>query len=75
MPGIDKMSPPPDQDNTGSSTGEGRASTVQDRTIRMVDGCIDSRDLFVEMREIVIGHGEDRYRLRLTAQNKLILTK
>jgi hemin uptake protein HemP len=48
---------------------------VQDRTIRIVDGCIDSRDLFVEMREIVIGHGEDRYRLRLTAQNKLILTK
>ena len=41
----------------------------------MVDGCIDSRDLFVEVREIVIGHGEDRYRLRLTAQNKLILTK
>jgi hemin uptake protein HemP len=75
MPGIDKMSPPPDQDNTGSSTGEGRPPTVQDRTIRMVDGCIDSRDLFVEMREIVIGHGEDRYRLRLTAQNKLILTK
>jgi len=75
MPGIDKMSPPPDQDNTGSSPGETRASTVQDRTIRMVDGCIDSRDLFLEMREIVIGHGEDRYRLRLTAQNKLILTK
>jgi hemin uptake protein HemP len=75
MLGIDKMSPPPDQDNTGSSTGERRAPTVQDRTIKMVDGCIDSRDLFVELREIVIGHGEDRYRLRLTAQNKLILTK
>jgi hemin uptake protein HemP len=69
------MSLPPDQDNTASATGERRASTAQDRTIRMVDGCIDSRDLFVEMREIVIGHGEDRYRLRLTAQNKLILTK
>ena len=69
------MSPPHDQDNTSGSTGEKRASTVQDRTIRIVDGCIDSRDLFVEMREIVIGHGEDRYRLRLTAQNKLILTK
>jgi hemin uptake protein HemP len=69
------MSLPPDHDNTGSSTGERRASTAQDRTIRIVDGCIDSRDLFVEMREIVIGHGEDRYRLRLTAQNKLILTK
>jgi len=75
MLGVDKMSPPPDQDNTGSSEGERRASTAQDRTIRIVDGRIDSRDLFVELREIVIGHGEDRYRLRLTAQNKLILTK
>jgi len=73
--GIDKMILPHDQDNTRSSTGEKRASTVQDRTIRIVGGCIDSRDLFVDLREIVIGHGADRYRLRLTAQNKLILTK
>jgi hemin uptake protein HemP len=69
------MSVPDDQDNTRSSIGEKRALSAQDRTIRIVDGCIDSRDLFVEIREIVIGHGEDRYRLRLTAQNKLILTK
>ncbi|WP_280176756.1 hemin uptake protein HemP [Rhodoplanes serenus] len=34
-----------------------------------------SRDLFVATREIVIQHGADAYRLRLTAQNKLILTK
>ena len=30
--------------------------------------------LLVE-REIIIAHGEDTYRLRLTSQNKLILTK
>ncbi len=36
---------------------------------------IDSRDLFVDTREITIGHGSETYRLRLTAQNKLILTK
>lgn len=36
---------------------------------------IDSRDLFVSSREIVIAHGEETYRLRLTSQNKLILTK
>ena len=36
---------------------------------------IDSRDLFAVEREIIISHGEDTYRLRLTAQNKLILTK
>lgn len=30
---------------------------------------------FVGAREIVIGHGEDRYQLKLAAQKKLILTK
>jgi hemin uptake protein HemP len=36
---------------------------------------IDSRALFVATREVLIGHGEETYRLRLTGQNKLILTK
>jgi hemin uptake protein HemP len=36
---------------------------------------IDSRDLFSTEREIMIMHGEEAYRLRLTSQNKLILTK
>ncbi len=36
---------------------------------------IDSRDLFAAEREIIIAHGEDTYRMRLTSQNKLILTK
>lgn len=36
---------------------------------------IDSRDVFVETREVIIQHGEETYRLRLTAQNRLILTK
>ena len=36
---------------------------------------LDSRELFTGTREIIIAHGEDTYRLRLTAQNKLILTK
>ena len=33
---------------------------------------IDSRELFAAEREIIIAHGEDNYRLRLTSQNKLI---
>jgi hemin uptake protein HemP len=41
----------------------------------MIENRVDSRELFVETREITIAHGEDIYRLRLTAQNKLILTK
>lgn len=39
------------------------------------DGRINSRDLFVSSREILILHGDETYRLRLTTQNKLILTK
>ncbi len=41
----------------------------------MTSNRIDSRDLFVNTREITISHGAEVYRLRLTAQNKLILTK
>ncbi|MGE0752868.1 MAG: hemin uptake protein HemP [Variibacter sp.] len=47
----------------------------QARDIAVTNDRIESRDLFVGTREIIIGHGEDVYRLRLTAQNKLILTK
>ena len=36
---------------------------------------MESRDLFVGTREMTIGHEGETYRLRLTAQNKLILTK
>jgi len=46
-----------------------------ERRIRALDHRIDSRELFVGTREITIAHGHDIYRLRLTAQNKLILTK
>jgi hemin uptake protein HemP len=47
----------------------------QARDIAITNDRIESRDLFVGTREIIIGHGDDVYRLRLTAQNKLILTK
>jgi len=36
---------------------------------------IDSVALMGGRRELVIRHGEDTYRLRITASNKLILTK
>lgn len=36
---------------------------------------LDSRELFVGTRAITILHGSEAYHLRLTAQNKLILTK
>ena len=46
-----------------------------ERSIPLADNRIDSRNLFAGTREIIILHGHDIYRLRLTAQNKLILTK
>lgn len=36
---------------------------------------LDSRALFAGSSEVVITHGPETYRLRLTRQNKLILTK
>jgi hemin uptake protein HemP len=53
----------------------GPATPQAERKIAIVGDRIDSRDLFIGAREIIIGHGSDFYRLRLTAQNKLILTK
>jgi hemin uptake protein HemP len=45
------------------------------RSIPVDANRIDSRDLFIGTRELTIAHGSETYRLRLTAQNKLILTK
>ena len=36
---------------------------------------VDSKTLLQGRRELPIRHGRDTYRLRLTASNKLILTK
>lgn len=36
---------------------------------------LDTRILFAGRSEVVILHGAEAYRLRLTRQNKLILTK
>lgn len=45
------------------------------RSITLIDNCVESQDLFVGNRDVVIRHGREVYHLRLTAQNKLILTK
>lgn len=36
---------------------------------------VDSASLFGNARELIIRHGNEEYRLRLTSQGKLILTK
>lgn len=61
--------------NDGIGPGKVASGPTGQRAIAMTGNQIDSRDLFSLDREIVIAHGDDRYRLRLTSQNKLILTK
>ena len=63
-----------DQDDR-SNNETARNEAAAGRSIALRDNRIDARDLFVGTREITIAHGTDLYRLRLTAQNKLILTK
>nr|WP_029004597.1 hemin uptake protein HemP [Azorhizobium doebereinerae] len=45
------------------------------RAVPVFDEKLDSRDLFVASRVLTITHGSQTYQLRLTSQNKLILTK
>lgn len=63
-------------DSTGDiGRGEAASSTRGERSVHLIDNRVDSRELFAATREIIITHGTDMYRLRLTMQNKLILTK
>ena len=55
--------------------GAAWSSASKARSVPMVEAQLDSRDLFSEARVITITHGSQVYQLRLTSQNKLILTK
>jgi hemin uptake protein HemP len=61
----------------GTERGGNHAVTTSPaiRSLTVTGNRIDSRDLFSGDRELIIAHGQDAYRLRLTSQNKLILTK
>jgi hemin uptake protein HemP len=67
MPLSEKTEPGKESGSQSTSSGP--------RMISVAGHKIDSRDLFIGTREVVIHHGGDVYRLRLTSQNKLILTK
>ncbi len=65
-------------EDKGETRGDVRREPISadsERRITMIDNRLESRDLFVGTRDIVIRHGADAYHLRLTTQNKLILTK
>lgn len=55
------------------------ATTVDDKIIHLTKAgsvpALDSAEIFQGGKEIVIRHGEELYRLRLTSSNKLILIK
>ena len=69
------MSNERDRDVSGQEEVETENSTVSSRKIFITDDRIDSRVLFGSSRQITIAHGTEAYTLRVTAQNKLILTK
>jgi hemin uptake protein HemP len=62
-----------DEGSTGAE--QGGIADPGERRLTMLNNRLDSKDLFVGTQEIVIVHGREAYHLRLTAQNKLILTK
>ena len=70
-----KMNADSNQETSRNAAREPLTSSAEGRKINVTGDRIDSRDLFINTREITIAHGADVYRLRLTAQNKLILTK
>jgi hemin uptake protein HemP len=65
----------PSGDNVGGAGKHAENPPSATRLLTMNGSRIDSRELFATEREIIIAHGGDNYRLRLTSQNKLILTK
>jgi hemin uptake protein HemP len=65
----------PSGDNLGGAGKQAEKPSGATKSLIMSGNRIDSRELFATEREIIIAHGDDNYRLRLTSQNKLILTK
>jgi hemin uptake protein HemP len=63
------------EDGIGDAGRNAGGAAAAARSVIVTGNRIDSRELFAAEREITIAHGEDIYRLRLTSQNKLILTK
>jgi hemin uptake protein HemP len=64
-----------DKINREDESGSHQSTSPSPRMISVAGHKIDSRDLFIGTREVIIHHGGEVYRLRLTGQNKLILTK
>lgn len=64
-----------DRERTGSARPPAEDAAVTARVGPDGVRCIDAAELLAGDREVVIAHAGQRYRLRLTASGKLILTK
>jgi hemin uptake protein HemP len=62
-------------DDIASDHRDAGKTSLAARSVTVSGNRLDSRELFATEREIIISHGEEAYRLRLTSLNKLILTK
>ena len=62
-------------DEATPASRDAASGSPAERSVTVNGNRIDSRDLFSSDRELIISHNEGDYRLRLTSQNKLILTK
>lgn len=69
------MNAPDDNNEDAAAPGRSARPAETQRRLTIIGNRLDSRELFVGTRDIVIVHGRDAYHLRLTGQNKLILTK
>ncbi len=69
------MNAPGEEDKPSNQTPEDLIAGGIQRHLTIVDNRVDSRELFMGTRDVLIVHGRDTYHLRLTALNKLILTK
>lgn len=60
-------------DTSPATSDSGR--DVPTRTVRIIGNTVDSSELMQQHNLLTIQHGSERYLLRLTRANKLILTK
>ena len=61
--------------STTSSPQETAGVTHPNKHPAPIQRRVTSHDLMADQRELVIEHGDDEYRLRITSKGKLILTK
>ncbi len=57
------------------NTGKSPCCERKNRNVSIDKNTVDIKKLLCDSRELTITHGEEFYKLRLTVNNKLILTK